>query len=222
MTFCDDVWNRTGRLQQAILDHPFNRALAEGSLDIDRFNFYLAQDSRYLVGFSKALAAASTRADIPDEAAFYARSAQTALVAERTLHAGYLDGVNTAEIPTAPSGLAYVSFLHSVALTDDYAALVAAVLPCYWVYQHVGSHIAAEVGDVETHPYGKWIATYSDEEFAGSVETAKGIADRVAKDQPERVERMTALFVRASEYEWLFWDAAWQKEQWRTAELGLI
>jgi thiaminase/transcriptional activator TenA len=222
MTFCADVWKKTDRLQQAILDHPFNRALADGSLDVDRFNFYLTQDSRYLIGFAKALAAASTRADIPVEAAFYAKSAQTALVAERTLHAGYLDGVDTAEIVTAPSALAYVSFLHSVALTGDYAELVAAVLPCYWVYQHVGSNIAEQIGDVTSHPYGKWIATYSDAEFAASVETAKGIADRVADDHPGKVERMTALFVRASEYEWLFWDAAWRKEQWRTAELGLI
>lgn len=222
MTFCTDVWQRTERLQQAILDHPFNRTLADGSLDIDRFYFYLAQDSRYLAGFAKALAAASTRADIPDEAVFYAKSAQTALVAERTLHAGYLDGVDTAGIVTAPSGLAYVSFLHSVALTGDYAELVAAVLPCYWVYQHVGSNIAGRIGDVTKHPYGKWIATYSDAEFAASVESAKGIADRVAKDHPEHVESMTALFVRASEYEWMFWDAAWRKEQWHTAELGLI
>jgi thiaminase/transcriptional activator TenA len=222
MTFCDDVWKTTDRLQQAILDHPFNRALSDGSLDIDRFYFYLTQDSRYLVGFSKALAAASTRADNADDSAFYAKSAQTALLAERTLHAGYLDGVDTTAIATAPSALAYVSFLHSVALTGDYADLVAAVLPCYWVYQHVGSHIDAEVGDLQSHPYKKWIATYSDAEFAASVDAAKGIADRVAKDRPDSVGRMTELFVRASEYEWMFWDAAWRKEQWRTAELGLI
>lgn len=222
MSFCADVWQRTERLQQAILEHPFNRALADGSLELGVFHFYLVQDSRYLVGFAKALAVAASRADVADESAFYARSAQTALLAERTLHAGYLDGVDTAGIGTAPSALAYVSFLHSVALTGDYAELVAAVLPCYWVYQNVGSEIAATVGDVTTHPYGKWIATYSDESFAASVDTAKCIADRVAKDQPEKVARMVELFVRASEYEWMFWDAAWRKERWPTAELGLI
>ena len=218
MSFCTDVWSRTADLQQAILDHPFNRALAEGSLDLDRFHFYLTQDARYLAGFSQALAAASTRADNPDEAAFYARSAQTALVAERTLHASYLDGVDTAAIPTAPSALAYVSFLHSVALTRGYAELVAAVLPCYWVYAHVGGTIAESVGDLAGHPYERWIATYADPEFAAAVATAKGIADRVAAAATPPVRAaMKAAFVRGSEYEWMFWEAAWQREQWPTS-----
>ena len=117
MSFCAEAWKRTEPLQQAILDHPFNRALAAGTLDLERFHFYLTQDSRYLAGFAQALAAASTRADNAEEAAFFARSAQTALMAERMLHAGYLEGVDVSAIATAPSALAYVSFLQSVALT---------------------------------------------------------------------------------------------------------
>jgi len=216
MSFCIDAWNRTELLQQAILDHPFNQALAAGTLDLDRFHFYLAQDARYLAGFAQALAAASTRADNADEAAFFARSAQTALIAERTLHAGYLEGVDVSGIATAPSALAYVSFLHSVALTRGYPELVAAVLPCFWVYQNVGSHIADTVGELAGHPYEKWIATYADEGFAESVDTAKGIADRITADNPQCVEAMTAAFVRGCEYEWMFWDAAWRKETWPT------
>src|SRR5579875_609517 len=90
--FCDLAWQKTAALQQAICDHPFNKALADGSLPQDRFSFYLIQDSRYLVGFSRSLAAASTRASCPDDAAFFASSSQTALVVERSLHAGYLSG----------------------------------------------------------------------------------------------------------------------------------
>jgi thiaminase/transcriptional activator TenA len=220
MSFCADVWTETAQLQQAILDHPFNRALSDGTLDTDRFHFYLAQDARYLAGFSKALAAASTRADSDDDAVFYARSAQTALIAERTLHAGYLDGVDVSGIATAPSALAYVSFLHSVALTGGYAELVAAVLPCFWVYANVGGHIAAQVGDdLAGHRYQKWIATYADEEFAASVATAQAVADRVARAGGADVrDRMAAAFVRGCEYEWMFWDAAWRKEEWPTRQ----
>jgi thiaminase/transcriptional activator TenA len=112
--------------------------------------------------------------------------------------------------------LAYVSFLHSVALTRGYPELVAAVLPCFWVYQHVGKHIADTVGELAGHPYEKWIATYADEEFAASVDTAKGIADRLATDNPQHTDAMTAAFVRGCEYEWMFWDAAWRKENWPT------
>lgn len=222
MTFCDKAWQHTADLQDAIVAHPFNAALADGTLDRERFAFYLVQDQRYLVGFSRALAAASARAGDVDEAAFLARSAHTALAVERSLHADYLDrfGVtadDVAGIETAPSALAYTSYLHGVALHGSQAELVAALLPCFWVYEHVGRTILDRVGDLAGHPYAAWIETYADEEFAASVATMRGIADRYADDTGEAGRAaMLARFVRGCEYEWLFWDAAWRLEPWPT------
>src|SRR5437879_2987806 len=110
--FCAQAWARTQRLQQAIVEHPFNVALADGSLDRERFVFYIVQDARYLAGFAQALAAASTRADNAEDAAFLAGSAQAALIEERRLHAGYLQDFglsdsDTAGVATSPSCLAY-------------------------------------------------------------------------------------------------------------------
>lgn len=222
--FCEQVWAETADLQAAIVGHPFNVALADGSLDRERFAFYLVQDQRYLVGFAQALAAASTRADDVDEAAFFARSAQTALYAERSLHAGYLERFGLAEsdiagIETAPSALGYVSFLHSAAVTGGYPEQVAAVLPCFWVYGHVAASVSAAVGELAGHPYGQWIATYADEGFAESVETARRVTDRLAAvADPATLARMRTAFVRGCEYEWMFWDAAWRRETWPTRE----
>lgn len=213
MSFCTDAWQHTERLQQAILEHPFNAALEKGTLDRDRFDFYLVQDSRYLVGFSRALAMASARAPHADDAAFFAQSAHTALVVERTLHADYLAAASVDHIETAPSASAYLSFLHSTALTGSYPELVAAVLPCFWVYEHVGTTIHSRV-EVDGHPYERWISTYADPSFAESVATARAIADRAATADTQ--DAMLAAFVRGCEYEWMFWDAAWRQEGWPT------
>lgn len=222
MGFCDKAWQHTADLQDAIVAHPFNAALAEGTLDRERFAFYLVQDQRYLVGFSRALATASARAGDVDEAAFLASSAHTALVVERSLHADYLHrfGVtadDVAGIETAPSALAYTSYLAAVALHGSQAELVAVLLPCFWVYEHVGRTVLDRVGDLTGHPYAAWIETYADEEFAASVASMRGIVDRHADaaDEPGR-DAMLARFVRGCEYEWLFWDAAWRKETWPT------
>lgn len=221
--FCAKAWAHTLRLQQAIVEHPFNEALAEGSLDRERFAFYLAQDARYLVGFAQALAAAASRATDVDDAAFLAGSAQTALVEERRLHEGYfaefgLSESDVAGIATSPSCLAYTSFLRASALSESYPVLVAALLPCFWVYQHVGSSILAATGGAADHPYRRWIETYADEEFAEAVMAARELTDRVAAtaDAATRSAMLTA-FTRATEYEWLFWNSAWTKEQWPTA-----
>lgn len=221
--FCARAWEHTAELERQIVAHPFNSALTDGSLDRERFAFYIVQDSRYLVGFAQALAAAATRAQSPADAAFLAGSAQGALVEERRLHAGYveefgLDESDLAGVPTSPSCLAYTSFLRASALTEPYPVLLAAILPCFWVYQHVGSEILAAVDDIAAHPYRRWIETYADDEFAEAVLGARELTDRAAAESDEPVrERMLAAFSRASEYEWLFWNSAWVREEWPTA-----
>ena len=218
--FCAEAWERTADLQQAIVDHPFNKALADGGLERDVFAFYIVQDARYLVGFAQALSAAATRADDPADAAFLAGAAQGALVEERRLHAGYVEefGLTDEEIDgidTSPTCLGYTSYLRSCALIESYPVLLAAILPCFWVYQYVGSKILDATGDVEGHPYKAWITTYADEAFAASTETVRGIADRAAAESdPETVTRMQAAFVTSSRYEWMFWDAAYRQEDW--------
>ncbi|CAM00621.1 thiaminase /4-amino-5-aminomethyl-2-methylpyrimidine deaminase [Saccharopolyspora erythraea NRRL 2338] len=221
--FCARAWARTADLQQAIVEHPFNAALTDGSLDRDRFAFYIVQDARYLVGFAQALAAASSRADDAEDAAFLAGAAQGALVEERRLHAGYVEEFGLTEqevsgVETSPSCLAYTSFLRANALTEPYPVVVAALLPCFWVYQHVGSTILEATGGAADHPYHRWISTYADDEFAAAVLSARELTDRLAAaaDEPMR-ERMLAAFVRATEYEWLFWNSAWEREEWPTA-----
>ncbi|MCI2416154.1 thiaminase II [Saccharopolyspora sp. K220] len=221
--FCAQAWEHTADLQQAIVEHPFNAALTDGTLDRDRFAFYIVQDARYLVGFAQALAAAATRADNAEDAAFLAGASQGALIEERRLHAGYVAefGLSDAEIAgidTSPSCLAYTSYLRASALTEPYPVLLAALLPCFWVYQHVGSTILAATGGAEGHPYRAWIQTYADDEFAEAVLAARDLTDRVAKGvDAETWERMLEAFTRATEYEWLFWNSAWTKEAWLTA-----
>ncbi|GLW11964.1 aminopyrimidine aminohydrolase [Microtetraspora sp. NBRC 13810] len=221
--FSERVWARAGKLVRAIHEHPFNTELGAGTLSRDRFAFYMVQDGRYLVAFSKALATASARAADPGDAAFFAQSAHTALVAERTLHAGYIEeyGLSAAEVEgvtTSPTCLGYSSFLQATALAAPYPVLVAAVLPCFWVYQDVGAALLERTAGVEDHPYRAWISTYAAPGFAESVERVKGIADRLAAEDAGVREAMTAAFLRATEYEWMFWDSAWRREEWPTAE----
>ena len=83
----------------------------------------------------------------------------------------------------------------------------------------MGSAILESVGDVSNHPYRAWIETYADEAFADSVLTARELADRLAeRSDADTRRRMFDAFTRATEYEWLFWNSAWQREQWPTAE----
>ncbi|HEX4814067.1 MAG TPA: TenA family protein [Nonomuraea sp.] len=218
--FCEDMWLRTADLMTAIHEHPFVTGLGDGTLDRDRFAFYIVQDARYLAAFSKALATASARAADPAEAAFWAQSAHTALAAERLLHAGYVKelGADADGPATSPSCLAYASYVQAAALAEPYPVLAAAVLPCFWIYQDVGTALLKRTGDRPGHPYRAWIDTYSDPAFAASVEQAKAITDRAAAAaDPATREAMGEAYCTAAAYEWMFWDSAWRRETWPTA-----
>ncbi len=213
MGFCDDAWAATSPIRAAIDTLPFLTGLQAGTLPRPSFVYYMAQDAHYLLHFGRVLATAAAQASDPDELLFWTRSANSAITVERLLHAAHApDFTATAMSPTAT---AYTSFLLSLTTTGCYPALAAGLLPCFWIYEDVGRRLKNQVGDLAGHPYGDWIGTYGDPDFAAATEDAKTIIDRLAaQSDPATTERMLQAFTTASRYEWLFWDAAWHQEAW--------
>lgn len=222
--FSHQAWQHTVKLQHAMSVHPFNEELATGTLSRERFQFYLVQDARYLVGFGRALAAAAAKAPEVDDVAFLAGAARDAIVIEREMHESYfkwfrLSETDLADIETSPTCVAYSSFLLATAHTGSYGELLAALLPCFWVYQSVGAGILARQSPETDNPYRPWIDTYAGDEFEATVRTGRDALDRAADAAGEATrEKMLAAFTRACEYEWMFWDSAWRRETWPTAQ----
>ncbi len=66
------------------------------------------------------------------------------------------------------------------------------------------------------NPYRAWIETYADPVFATSAELATRICDELAAAAGAKTRsRMTELFVRCTRMEWLFWESAWNLENWK-------
>jgi len=83
------------------------------------------------------------------------------LIAERTLHAGYLEGVDVSGIVTG-RGIGVFSFLHSVALTRAIRNWLHADYHVSGFYQNVGSHIAMRWASWPGIRTKKMIATYAE------------------------------------------------------------
>jgi len=216
--FAEAAWARTARLRAGIDALPFNRELTDGTLSRERFRWYITQDALYLGQYARILALAGVRG--PDGAVLhaFASSALEAVAVEQALHEQYLaafevDAGSAAAAEPAPDCLGYTSFLLATAYHDPWEVLVAALLPCFWIYWDVGNAIAARAA--ADNPYRAWIDTYSDAAFGAAVRTVIGIADRAAGGAAAGVrERMMGAFVRSSQYEWLFWDGAYQQRGW--------
>ena len=216
--FSTQAWRETEPLTQKILALPFNRELAAGTLDRERFQFYMLQDALYLEQYARTLAAAATKAPSPDAVQFFAGAAEQALVVERALHGGFFEtfGIephDAAAAEPSPTCYGYTNFLLAVAMRDGYATLAAAILPCFWIYWEVGKHIAAEA--TPDNPYQAWIDTYSDPGFGEAVQTAIALADRAADTaSPSERAAMLGAFKRSAQFEWMFWDSAYRRETW--------
>lgn len=213
MTFTDDLWDRIGSIRAAIDDLPFVGALADGSLERRLFVGYLAQDAHYLGDYARALAAAAAQSRRADDLAFWAGAARDAVLVERALHESHLGGLDPGE--PSPTCVAYTGHLLALTTAGHLPSLAAGLLPCFWIYADVGETLLARAGSLEGHPYADWVATYADPDFAASTATARAIVDRLADlGSPDDRARMEAAFVRAAQYEWMFWDAAWRQETW--------
>jgi thiaminase (transcriptional activator TenA) len=221
MPFSQEAWQRTVWLRQAIHDLPFNTELAAGTLSRARFQAYIVQDALYLGQYSRALALAASRAPTPAALQAFAQSAVGAVAVEQALHERYLtefgvDPATVAEAEPSPDCLGYTSFLMAAAYHEPWEVLVAALLPCFWIYWDVGTSIAETAAP--DNPYRAWIDTYADEHFGAAVRGVIAITDRAAATSTRAVRgRMLTAFIRCTQYEWLFWDSAYQQRGWPVA-----
>lgn len=210
-------WDETAAIRSDIDTLPFVRALADGTLDRDAFLFYLAQDALYLREYARVLAEASRLAPTPDEQAFWAEAAHGAIRGELELHASWLTpetGVSGATFAAepAPATVAYLDHLRAVAFGGDYAALVAAVLPCFWLYTDLGERLHAGAFGAAPrdprHPYASWLATYADPAFADATRQAVAyVAAAAARVDDTDRERMRRAFLTSSAHERAFFAA---------------
>jgi hydroxymethylpyrimidine kinase/phosphomethylpyrimidine kinase/thiamine-phosphate diphosphorylase len=207
-------WERIASIRAGIDELPFVRALADGTLDRGAFTHYLAQDALYLSGYARVLADAARLAPTAAEQAFWANSAHGSIVGELELHARWLtphDGVSDATFAAAPSAAttAYLDHLRSTAYGGDYATLIAALLPCFWLYTDLGTRLDAgdfgEYARSAAHPYASWLRTYADESFAEATQQAiEYVAAAAAASDPEGRKRMLRAFEVSAGHELAF------------------
>lgn len=197
----DSWWADIAGVREAIAELPFIRGLAAGDLDQADFGWYLAQDALYLNGYARALAATAAKAPTQAEQMFWAKSAHDSIAVEMDLHRSFI-GESAGAAAPEPSAVtrAYVDHLLAAAVNGSYGEAVAAVLPCFWLYQDTGSRMVGRAH--EGHPYRDWLATYADEEFAAATREAIRIcATAAAAATPAERDRMSTAFRRSAAHE---------------------
>jgi thiaminase/transcriptional activator TenA len=204
---------------RSIEAHAFLRELAAGTLPMNRFTYFILQDYVYLLDFAQVLCLGGAKSADLQTLELFCRHALGAVEVERSFHASFgktlgLSAKQLDAVPKGPITQAYIGHLQSVARGGTLGELVAAVLPCYWIYGAVGRRLYRK-RPRQPKIYRRWIETYAAEEFQQPVREQIRLMDRLgAAANAAEQRRMADHFALSSRYEFLFWQQAYGLESW--------
>lgn len=197
--------------------HPFVRGIADGTLDEEKFRYYMVQDYLYLIDYAKVFAIGVAKARDPETMRLFAGYVHQILDGEMDIHKGYMQrlGIPLEEAERAPvalDNLSYTSYMLRVAYDEGPAEIAAAILSCALSYEYIAKEIVAKDPAAADHPfYGEWVRGYADPGYAASNQVLVDLTERLTRDYSEaQLEHLTEIFIACSRYEGAFWDMAWE------------
>ena len=197
-----------------IFAQPFLREIKDGTLPLEKFQYYLTQDYLYLEGFARTVAMALAKS--PDSQTLEELSHRVLTPIERPLHRKLLAeaGLTLEDIKQAglsPTNTAYVDHMLKTASLHGLGPTAAALLPCPWTYDELRNSL----GQSEHRLYGQWTEFYVAGLLLDSVNAWRGFVDAAAREAgPGELNAMREAFITSSRYEYMFWDMAYRMEQW--------
>jgi Putative transcription activator len=185
MKWSEKAWKTIEPIYEKTVTLPFIQELTNGTLDREKFIFYIQQDAMYLSDYGSVITGIASKLKDPSHTESFIRFAGDSIVVERALHESFIHGINEKDrLKPSPACLLYTSYLWRQLAIAPIEVSVAAVLPCFWIYKAVGDYILANQTN-EENPYQTWINTYGGDDFSRSVSRAIEICDELAESCTE-------------------------------------
>lgn len=206
---------RTKQIWDNYNEHPFVKGIEDGSLDKEKFKFYIVQDYLYLEEFAKAFALGVVKTKSLKTANLFAKYIPV-MNGELDVHDGFLKdfGVTEEEIKNTKRSLlnlSYTSYMLRVSYEGGEGEILAAILSCAYSYEVIAKKMIERSPECVNHPfYGHWIKGYASEEYGRDNVVLLETLDEMTKDYTEEeIEHLVDIFEACSRYEMEFWEMSW-------------
>ena len=220
MGFSDELRQRAASTWDKEKAHPFVTGIGDGTLPLDSFRYYMRQDYVFLIEFCRAISLAVAKARTLEDMGWFAQMIHETLNMEMALHVSFCADFEITEeellgTKPSPTTWAYTRHMINTAHQGTVGETAAVILPCSWGYAEIGQALYAQ-GTPKNQPlYTRWIETYNSQEFADIADWLRGFVDKHAETAgTSEMEAMERAFRISSQYEYMFWDAAWRMEEW--------
>ena len=218
MTVTQRLYEAAKPIWQACHDHPFVKGIGDGTLDREKFQYFLLQDYLYLFDYAKVFAWGVVKARDPELMRFFSANVDAILGGEMKTHRAYMARLGITEeqvfqVKPALPNLSYTSYMLSAAGARGPAEIVASILACSWSYAEIGARLAQIPGAADHPFYGEWVRGYSSQEYQDTNDALVTRMDALAEGcTEEEYQRLEDIFVACSRYELGFWEMAWRLE----------
>lgn len=197
-------------------DHSFVKGIEDGTLDKEKFRYYILQDYLYLEEYAKVFAIGVAKAESLEMIRLFAGYINVLTDGEMDIHRGYMGelGITQEELDSterAIDNLSYTSYMLRVAYEETQVEILAAILSCAHSYEMIAKRIIENNPDSVNHPfYGEWIKGYASDTYTKENVTLMAHLDRLTENYTEaQIQHLIDIFVISSRYEEKFWDLSW-------------
>ena len=218
MKVTERLLEATKEIWDAYNEHPFVKGIQDGTLERDKFRFYIIQDYLYLEEYAKVFAIGVAKAKSIETAQLFAKYIEV-MNGELDVHNGYMGIFQVSEEEIANTAqsldnLSYTSYMLRVAYEEGEAEILAAILSCAYSYEVIAKKIVTNNPNaVKDDFYGKWIQGYASEEYAkGNIVLLDILKQLTQNYSEEQIQHLIDIFVACSRYELAFWEMSWEKK----------
>ncbi|MDO4937266.1 MAG: hypothetical protein Q4E62_05050 [Sutterellaceae bacterium] len=202
----------------AVKRHAFITEACSGALAKPAFVAYMTLNIAYLTDYARSLDMLASRvgafADLKTESEALRTWAKETVGVKDWCIDLYQQiakrNYNAKRVPSFPAGVDYAKFERMYVLKYDVAVGMAALLPCFWIYEEIGGHIA-KLRQTQGNAYSEWLESFGTQASHEAALKAVALADKLAARADDTVRRqMTDVFVAGCWKEFACFDAAYR------------
>lgn len=208
----DELKHHNIKYWNDLLNYKFILEMADDSLPIEKFVFYLRQDHIFLKEFCALLLTAKQKTN--DQKlmtwfeSLYRSTIDSEMHMQKEILSLWISNVDNSRATMAPATLNYTSFLRQVSSGENIEVIVSSMAPCPWSYFEIAQKLSKNT--IKTDVYRKWMQFYTSNESQQQVDELKNILGSLY-DQADGNKKllMKKHFGAACKYEYEFWEMAY-------------
>ena len=135
MTTSQHLYQAAKPIWDDCLSHPFVTGIGDGTLSVEKFQYFMLQDYLYLFDYAKVFALGVTKARDPELMRTFAQNVNSILNGEMNIHRAYMQRLGITEeqvsaVQPALDNLSYTHYMMAVADMGGPMEIVTSILAC--------------------------------------------------------------------------------------------